>query len=703
MALPEPQLPTPVFIEADRLLGRDENVMEAIGHARLRKHGKAVQADRMLLQQDTQDLEAEGHVEAELDGNTLSGTRLRLNLDTGMGLMEQPEFGFAGTRARAAASVLEMADSQHFQMDDARYTSCAAGSEDWFLRMQTLELDRARQVGVSHHAWIEFKGVPILYTPWMDFPLDESRKSGFLAPVFSSTSQGGSELTVPYYWNIAPNLDATFAPRMMTKRGVLFNNEFRYLQPDFGGTAQADFMLQDRLTDGARSHVSLQHQQYLGGNFNAFLDLNRVSDDAYYRDLADSLAVSSRVNLLNEGRVQYSGGWWESTLRMQRYQTLQDPAAPIASPYARLPQWTLDARHDAGPLHASFSGEYVDFAHPSAVNAQRMVMIPSLSYQLFDAPGYFLTPRASLHVTRYLMGRNNAAGLADANRALPIFSVDSGMALERETELGDGDYVQTLEPRAYFVYVPYRDQSALPNFDSAQATFSFGQLFTENRFFGNDRIGDANQLTLAVTSRLLDRENGVERLKMTLGERFSFSAPLVNLVEPARSASRSDILLGLSGELTPHWSMDGEFQYDPNLSHTQRYNASVRYRPEPGKALNFGYRFLRDTLRQVDVSAQWPLSGYWHGVGRWNYSLQENRVLEAIAGLEYNRDCWTLRLVGQRYTVGTQQANTGFFLQLELNDLVKVGSDPLGVLRNSILGYTKMNDQPAEPATRVLR
>ncbi|MBI3221982.1 MAG: LPS-assembly protein LptD, partial [Nitrosomonadales bacterium] len=265
------------------------------------------------------------------------------------------------------------------------------------------------------------------------------------------------------------------------------------------------------------------------------------------------------------------------------------------------------------------------------------------------------------------------------------------------------NYLHTLEPRAFYVYVPYQDQSRLPNFDSAQADFSFTQMFTENRFFGSDRVGDANHVTLALNSRLLEQDNGLERLKLTLGQRFSFSAPLVNLVTPAASTNRSDVLLAVAGRVTDAWTLDSELQFDPNQGHTQRYNVAARYRPEIGKALNLGYRFARNTLRQADISAQWPVYKRWNAVARWNYSLQDARVLETIAGLEYNQSCWTLRFVAQRFTTGAQQTNTGFFVQLELNDFVKVGSDPLEILKQSIPGYTKMNDKPAGKPVQGLR
>lgn len=703
MAMGEPSEDTPAFVEADQLEGKTGNQIEATGNAILRKRGQSIRADRLLYFQNTQDLDAQGSVVLEQSGNTMSGPHLNINLNTYAGTMERPEYYLKENDGRGSADVLHMQDKQHYTLDNATYTTCPADNDDWHLKMNGLEIDRDRQIGTAHHAWVEFMGVPILYSPWMNFPLSGQRKSGFLAPLFGSTTKGGSEFTLPYYWNIAPNHDATIAPRIMSKRGLMLNNEFRYLEASYGGEMHLDVLPGDAIAKRTRSRIALKHNQALAGGLSGYVDLNSVSDDAYFRDLADAVNATSQVNQLQEGGLNYGAGWWSASARVQRYQTLQDPIAPIVVPYARLPQLNINAQRDYSGANIAFAGEFVDFSHPTLPNGKRLVLNPSVSYPLVSAPAFYLTPKFGLHSTYYAMGANFNTVLPNSSRTLPILSVDSGVAFERDWNLAGGSYVQTLEPRAYYVFVPFKDQALLPNFDSAQADFSFTQMFTENRFFGNDRVGDANQLTMALTSRLMEQENGVERLKVMLGERFSFTAPRVNLVTPAASTNRSDILLAVAGSVTKAWTLDSEFQFDPNQSHTQRYNIAARYRPETGKLLNLGYRFARNTLRAVDISTQWPLAGHWHAVGRWNYSLLDRQILEAIAGLEYNQSCWTLRLVAQRFTIGTQQANTGVFVQLELNDFVKVGQDPLTLLKNSVLGYTKLNDKSAEKPSTALR
>lgn len=738
---------TPSFVEADHLVGKKENQIEATGNAILRKRGQSLRADRLLYFQDTQDLDAQGSVVLEQEGSTMSGPHLKLNLDTNIGVMEQPVFYLAENDGRGSADVMHIQDKQHYTLDNATYTTCPADNQDWLLKMTGLEIDRDQQIGVAHNAWVEFMGVPILYSPWMDFPLNDQRKSGFLSPLFGGTTKGGSEVTLPYYWNIAANRDATISPRMMTKRGLMLNNEFRYLENNYRGELQVDVLPGDAIANKDRGRFGLKHSQALASGLNGYVDFNRVSDNAYYRDLSNTVNTTSQVNLLQEGVLTYGAGWGNAALRLQRYQTLQDPVARIGVPYARLPQLTLNANQKYAGANFAFASEYADFSHPTALNGQRLVLNPSISYPLISNPAYYVTPKVSLHGTQYVMGVNNTTSIPNASRTLPLYSVDSGMAFERDWNLFGSDYLHTLEPRAFYVYVPYQKQDTLPVFDSAQAGFSFAQMFTENRFFGNDRVGDANHITLALTSRLLQQADGVERLKLTLGERFSFKTPQVNLVAPTVTTNKSDILLAASGRATKAWSFDSELQYSPGESRIQHYNVAARYRSEAGKVLNLGYRFISDSVgalipggaiatgsttvngviyptmngipyttiggnsytvasvgsRLMDVSGQWPLSSHWYAVGRWNYSFLDSRLLEGIAGFEYNQSCWTFRLVAQRFTIGTQQANTGFFVQLELNDFVKIGSDPLVVLKKGVLGYTKLNDKPADKPSSVLR
>lgn len=685
-----------IYIEAARIEGKKDEGMEAHGNVELEQGNQKVFAEHLLYEQQTREITATGAVRIEQPSGTVSGPDLQMNMDSNVGQMSKPLFQLKDNNARGSAEVMHRTGILNYEFDHATYTTCPAGNDDWLLNMSRLEIDKESQIGTAHNAWVEFKGVPLLYTPWMDFPLDGRRRSGLLGPTFGVTASGGSEITVPYYWNIAPNYDATIAPRRITKRGVLINDEFRYMGSSYAGEMHYDVLPHDHLADLRRIHTSLRHSQNLGGGFGATVNLNRVSDDAYFRDLSNTVLGGTQTQLLNEGVLSYGGGWWSASIRGQTYQTLQDPLAPVAIPYQRLPQINLAAQKTLDDSTINVVNEYVDFRHPTLVTGRRLVLYPSITYALLNDPGFFLKPKLGVHNTQYTMGDNNSTNTPDSSRTLPIFSLDGGLIFERDLALGDGEYTQTLEPRAFYVKIPYQNQDFLPVYDTSQGGFSFASMFTENRFYGNDRVGDANMTTVALTSRLIDNAGGVERMRVALGQRFSYEMPLVNLVAPDAN-SRSNMLLSVGGRVTNALTLDSLLEYNPNTKYTLSYNTSARYKPEPGKVLNLGYRYtyvdgnpLND-VRQTDFSTQWPLFWHWYAVSRLSYSMQDRRVLEALAGLEYNQKCWMLRLVAQQFPTATQQISTGMFVQLELNDFIALGADPLSALRLSVPGYTKLN------------
>jgi LPS-assembly protein len=701
--LPASEEQASAFFIADQIDSKHGEKLVARGNAELRQNGQVVSSDILTYDEVSKDVVAEGSVRIEQGDTTVVGPKLQMNMDTNTGDMQHPRFTFAETGGRGSAEVAHIASRKEYEFSGATYTTCPAENDDWLLKMSRLDIDRTSQVGTAYNARVLFMGLPILYTPWLNFPLNDKRRTGLLGPTFGSTTTGGREITIPLYVNVADNFDATFSPRYMNKRGTQFNNEFRYLQPSAVGEVHADVLQSDMISQTDRTRFSLKHAQQLGGGFSGYLNLNRVSDNNYYRDLADNLNATSQTNLLQEGVLNYSGGWWNAVARVQHYQTLQDPLSPVVEPYWRQPQVGINAQRAVFGSTVSVSSEYVEFRHPTLVNGQRMMIYPSISYPLLNAPGYFLTPKVGIHNTRYLLDVNSSGYETTSSRTIPIMSLDGGLIFERSDSFFGNGYMQTLEPRAYYVHIPYKNQNNLPNFDTAQAPFSFGQMFTENRFLGNDRVGDADMLTLALTSRAIADDDGTERIRVAVAERFSFTAPQVNLSTPSDSNSRSDILTTVGGKLTRSWYLDSLFQYNPNLGHVESYNAAARYNPEAGKLLNLGYRYTRDVLRQMDVSTQWPISGRWHAVGRLNYSLQDDRIVEALGGLEYNQDCWALRLIAQSFATATKDSTTGIFIQLELDDFVRIGSDPLTALRTSVMGYTKLNDLPTATPQKGLQ
>jgi LPS-assembly protein len=714
---PSVRADVPLFIEADRVQGHQDHDTEAEGNVWFRKRGQAVYTDWLRYDKPTGEITAQGNVRMELGADVVEGPRLRYNLESDSGFMENPRYTlhktsepggpralFRDTDARGSAERILFEGPGQYRAERAEYTSCGPGNDDWYLRAGDLRIDRERDVGVARDASIVLLGTPIFYSPYLSFSLHQGRKSGFITPHYGSTDKGGAEITVPYYWNIAPNRDATLAPRIMTRRGVLVNGEFRYLEPNYLGEARAEVLPNDRAKDGEqRSAYFLRHNQTLPSGWIGALNLQRVSDDTYFTDLSTQIAVTSQVQLPSDLTVGRGGTWGRAgsyglNALVQRWQTLQpDPLQPVTPPYDRLPQLTLTAsRPEVLRSDFDFYGQYTTFDHPTLTTGTRVLAYPSLSMPLQTAYAS-VTPKLGVNLARYLID-TNSAGFTDQNRTVPVFTTDSSVVFERPTTIGGAPFLQTLEPRLYYVYIPFRDQSGIPVFDSAQQDINFATIYSENQFSGWDRINDANQLTLGVSSRYIGTDTGAERVRVGVAQRFYFDTQQVTLPgTPARESSRSDLLAALSGAVAPHLRAEAGLQYSTSFSQTQKFNIGARYQPLPGRVLNLTYRETINTLRQTDFSTQWPVGRGWTALARWNYSLLDDRTLEGLVGAEYNGDCWVLRVVGHRFATTTEQTSSTFFVQLELNGVSRIGSSPMETLRRNIGGYARLDPGAPRP------
>jgi LPS-assembly protein len=727
--------PVPVFIEADRLEGHNEKEAQAEGNVQLRRSGQSVFADKLRYDSELQEFEATGNVRFEYQRDILEGDQLKFNLGTERGFMEKPTFTFTPVprtpggppgpgspaltaprpsaldkprqdplEARGGAERLVFDGPDLYKLKQASYTTCGPGDDDWFIRARELDIDKNRDLGVARGASIVFMDKTIFYTPYISFSLHQQRKSGLLTPHYGTSTSTGTEITVPYYWNIAPNRDATFYPRLMTKRGMQLGSEFRYLDTNYRGDARFEILPDDRAAGRERYGYFLKHAHTFGNGWTGALNVNRVSDDKYFTDLSTLVAVTSRVTLPNEGMIARTGAWGDGTYNFsalaQQWQTLQtDPLALLTPPYNRMPQLTLSAfRQDLLRSDIDLLSSYVDFQHPTLPSGKRLLAYPSVSLPLQTSYAY-VAPKLGMHMSHYVVNPNNL-GFESRSRALPIFSASGGLVFERDTTFTGLPFIQTLEPKLFYVYIPFRDQSRIPNFESGLQDISFATMFTENQFSGNDRIGDANQVTLGVTSRLIHPDSGIERLRVALAQRYYFTEQRVTLPgvapRPDHTAS-SDLLAAVSGTILPNWTAEVGWQYSTDRNETQKANIATRYQPARGKVLNLAYRSTIDLVRQTDVSFQWPVATNWNVVGRWNYSTLDKRTLETLAGIEYDGGCWTFRAVGHRFATAVNAVNTSFFVQLELNGVSRIGSNPLDVLRRNVGGYTRLD--PRSPWT----
>ena len=693
----------PVFFDADRLVNQEDGSILAEGKVSARTLGESFQADWLRYDPNADEVHAKGNVVFQRGEKRLDSTEIRLRLSDYIGESKSTQFVFptrGGLTGHGYADKLLFVGRDRYQLEATSYTTCPVGNEDWALRTDNLNLDYIDKVGQARDVKVEYLGVPILYAPWLDFALDNNRKTGLLSPTLGVSDNRGFEVILPWYWNIAPNRDATITPRLMSRRGIQASAEFRYLEPSYDGELIVEALPNDNITGTGRYRGRFKHQQTFSPRLSGELLVDNVSDDAYFTDLSNLVNQTSQVLLPRQGSLAYAGDWWTLTGRVQSYQVLQDPASPIVRPYARLPQVLLSAdRTFDSNIHFNLASELVRFEHESSNKAvgSRVYAYPSVDATFERTYGY-IRPKVGWHFTGYELDRNpDHTETTSATRSLPILSLDAAAFLERDWTLGGHDFLQTLEPRLYYVRIPYKDQSTLPVFDSTVADLFQTQLFSENQFIGVDRINDANQLTLGVTSRLLEPDSGLERLQVTLGQRFYFNDQKVTLPGfPARGSNVTDLLAQISGQITNRWRVDSGLQYNPDDGELARANLGAIYRVGPGKLVNLDLRYINERygtgLNQLDLSWQWPIQSRWFSLGRLNYSFYDDRLVEGLLGFEYNAGCWALRGVVQKLATATNGSSQAIFLQLELQGLTQLGPNPLEVLKRSITGYTKSDE-----------
>lgn len=739
-------LPGAIQIEGDKLDLYLDRKMRASGNAIISKGDQKVYGDNIEYDNLNDELEVDGNVRIELGNGQIKGPNLRMRLSETIGEMRDASIvldkssdtsnqeyrsnsalldeqensnrdpklyiendstlsstsgltkNLEGSRGDAKEILFEGQNRK--RLKSARYTTCEAGVDDWYIKASDIEINDYTSYVEAKNAYIEFKGVPLLYTPWLSFSYNNQRKSGLLAPTFGTTSRSGFELYTPFYWNIRPDMDATLATRYLSKRGLQLQGEFRYLDESYSGVDNVEYLNNDSLSGETRYYAKLAHRHSFGDGWSAGYDVEKVSDDQYFSELSTRIVSTSRVNLPQQGFVDYQDDIWHFNGLAQKYQTLDESSYP----YERLPQLTLTGDKSWGIVDAKLTSQYTYFdLNPKAgeaVTGSRLSVYPTISVPMERSYGY-ITPKLGVHASSYHLNNNdftvNGQTVSDntQNRTLPVFSLDSGLYFDAPAEIFNTAYTHTIEPRLFYVYIPYKDQSRIPIFDTSLSDLNLTTLFTENQFNGDDRINNANQLSLALTSRLIDDKTGIERISATIGERYYLEKQKVTLPGvDATDRYSSDIVAGITARLSSQWNVDAFWQYDPDQNSMTRNNLLARYNPEPGKLLNMGYRYTKDFLEQINISGQWPLGNGWYGVGRYNYSLRDSNAIESVAGLEYDAGCWQMRGVIQRVETATADANYALFFQLELGGLTSIGSNPLSILQRNIPGYLSSGEIP---------
>ena len=656
-------------------------------------------ADQLLYDEANDIAQADGQVRYENAGRVLSSDTARLELNADKGSFSPARFWLTDKHIRGQAESMELLDANRSRLEAASFTTCDEGDEAWLLSASSLEFNTADNEGIARHARISFMHVPIFYFPYLSFPL-EGRKTGFLVPSFGETSVAGTELSLPWYWNMAPQRDATITPRIMSRRGILLEGEFRYLNENSRGQLDVAHIPDDRVFSDERSALNFKHSGTPATGWRTGVDYRFVSDKDYLDDFGGELATTSATHLERRGELDYRGENWRANLLLQGYQTLDENLAVSARPYQRLPQLRVSSREWSGPagLMLGAAAEAVRFDRAEGVVGSRFDLQGHIAWPLRGAPG-FLLPKLSLRHTQYALqdSLHEVDASADANpsRSLPIFSLDSGLVFERELSSLGRAQRQTLEPRLYYLYVPKREQADLivdvtgqqRVFDSSQPLFDFGQLFRENRFNGSDRVGDANQLSAALNTRFFDAQ-GRELLNAGIGRIFYFQDREVTLPGQAvQTDTRSHWLAMLKSRWTPTMSAGLSLQWNDQNDEAERGTLDWRYQKDSRRVLRLGYRYERDIRKQVDIAGMWPLASRWNLVGRWLRSAREHVTLESLTGLEYQSCCWSLRVAQRRYRVDAsdEDLSSSIWIQLELKGLTSVGRKVEDLLARDIL------------------
>ncbi len=654
-------------------------------------------ADWAHYQQDSDLLTLRGDLYYEVPGLRVAAEKATLYVKEQHGTIN----GIKGYRlpqagARGEADSAEIYDEQRSSYRNITYTTCRPGNADWQIRAKTLMVDREGGWGKAEDATVRFKGVPVLYSPYLSFPVDERRKSGFLLPVLSQSDRTGLDIQTPYYLNLAPNYDLTLYPRIMSQRGLMLGGEFRFLTEHTEGDVRAQILPEDwNKPDGVsdlRGAAALHITNTPSRRWVNEVSLDYVSDSQYLHDFGDDVGATSQTHLQRSLRTRYFGDYWTFTGLAQSYQTIDETLTADERPYSRVPQLRIEAEYPGFQgLAFHFEGETVQFAHDSKEEGLRLDAMPGISLPMRASWGY-MEPRVDMRYTQYSL-QNRAPGLATSlQRSLPIASLDAGLYFDRDLTWSNQSLTQTLEPRLYYLYSPYRDQSDFPVFDTAEAGLYFDSLFRRNRFVGSDRQGDANQLTAALTTRVLSANTGEEQFRASIGQILYFDDRQVQLETTTATQDQhySSVAGEIAAQVTRELQTRAYMQWDPKQSNTEKLAAELRYRGDNAQILNLAYRYEEDMQRQVDASFLLPVDRSWNLVGRWNYSLEDEQVLESFAGVEYDSCCWALRVLGRNF-INDDERSTAVYLQLELKGLGSVGHRADQVLAKGLMGYEVPN------------
>jgi len=699
-AVPAADLEVPVDATADQVdYDQTGEIVQLQGGVEILQGDQRLEADRSRYHRRTGAVDAQGNVYLEYPPARLTADSADYNLRTKEGTLQDVHYRLSGdANLRGTAATAELLPGKITRYREVTYTTCPPGRYDWSIHARSLLLDHPEGLGTARHARLQFGNLPVFYTPYVSFPIDDRRRSGLLIPTVGSSDTTGTDILLPYYWNIAPNLDATITPRFMSTRGLMLGVQVRHLMGSQKIEINGEILPHDAADPdlGTRGALRLEQTGTLGGRWSTSLDYSMVSDDQYLADFGNRLDVTSIRNLVQRGNLSYNGGTYSVQAWLQGFQTVDPTIAPADRPYGQLPHIQVDVpRTRWGLLEYAFEGRYDYFDHHAKVHGNRGVLLPSLRLPLRRSFGH-LIPRVRLYATGYDLADTQPGTPSVQSFLIPSFDVDAGLVFERDLNWFGQGALQTLEPRFYYVATPYENQSDTPLFDTTLLDFSYASLFRPNRFTGYDRIGDENRFTIGLTSRTLGNKSGREWLRASLGQVYYFDPRRVQLTgQSADETTTSSVAGELSTNPAPGWNARASFQWDPNLSINQWEKRVVQFRYAPGddRVFNFAYRYNlgqteAERYENTDLSFRLPVTRQISLVGRWLYSLLDSDTVDAFVGIEFGRCCWRLRILGRHLkTTAESEGNTSVMLQLELAGLGSLGNKIDKLLEYGIYGY----------------
>jgi len=751
------------FTSSDSIEGVVNREMELKGRAQIRRNGAVLKADQIQYDPDTDEANLLGNAELSKGNASFKGPKANFQVDARAGQMDSPTYELRDNRANGTADKLTIPTADIFVFDNATYTTCTPQNLDWYFSVDKMEIDNEQKEMVGTNGVMHVFDVPVAYIPYFTVPTSGERRTGLLSPIAGYNSNNGFDVTQPYYVNIAPNRDLVLLPREMTQRGFMLGEQYRFLDREYAGTVSGSFLPDDKQTGTNRWSYDWQQRQNFSGDllpggiaapgaWTGYVNMARVSDNMYPTDFSQSISGAVTNQFRQEvGTSKALTGElsnWAVSAKATTFQTLQpDPTSIVQAPYNVLPNINASYNNRITPTSPDMSGKYVTLPSGPATTfstdytrfqyniganlpatapgvysqADRTIVKGAMAFPTVT-PGYYITPKISFQANNYNATAFTPGGAPPAQGfVLPTFSVDSGMAFERDApELSNffgRDMVLTMEPRAFYVYTPYQNQSNTPLFDTADGGFGLSQIFTENNFIGGDRIADNNKLTLGFTSRMLEAGSGTERASATLAQRQEFTPQQVglygNVVDPS---TYSDTLGAASVRLLGNFSADVFEDYNAQLNRFAQSTVGASWRPTTGRNLSFGYRNVwtpptqasiqnnetatpaATTTNQYNVSGQWPLTREVSVLGRWGYDVLTNKTLNTLAGLEWTRDCWTFRAAYSQMVNTSQITTTQVLFQVEFRGFASVGGNPVDIMKLNVPGYMPTS-KPIPPST----